>query len=66
MSHFYNPEKRQKTYGFLTFSGGIEIWHWNKMGQIGQRMYTSRIILFNLFIYALTPTSLQLYQTLTL
>ena len=32
MSHFYNPWKRQKTYGFLTFSGGIEIWHWTKMG----------------------------------
>ena len=22
--HFYNPWKRQKTFGFLTFSGGIE------------------------------------------
>ena len=25
MSHFYTPEKRQKTIGFLTFSGGIEM-----------------------------------------
>ena len=24
MSHFYTPWKRQKTFGFLTFSGGIE------------------------------------------
>ena len=30
MAHFYTPWKRQKTYGFLTFSGGIEIWHWTK------------------------------------
>ena len=32
VSHFYTPWKRQKTFGFLTFSGGIEIWHWTKMG----------------------------------
>ena len=25
MSHFYIPWKRQKTYGFLTFSGVIEV-----------------------------------------
>ena len=25
MSHFYTPRKRQKTYGFLTFSGRIEM-----------------------------------------
>ena len=25
VSHFYTPWKRQKTYGFLTFSGGIEM-----------------------------------------
>ena len=37
VSHFYTPWKRQKTFGFLTFSeglaflGGIEMWHWNKM-----------------------------------
>ena len=31
MSHFYTPWKRQKTIGFLTFSG-IEMWHWTKMG----------------------------------
>ena len=30
MSRFYAPWKRQKTYSFLTFSGGIEIWHWTK------------------------------------
>ena len=32
VSHFYTPWKRQKTFGFLTFSGGIEMWHWTKMG----------------------------------
>ena len=26
MSYFYTPWKLQKTYGFLTFSGGIEMW----------------------------------------
>ena len=31
MSHFYPPWKRQKTYGFLTFSGGMEVWHWTKI-----------------------------------
>ena len=30
--HFYTPWKRQKTKGFLTFSGGAEMWHWTKMG----------------------------------
>ena len=33
MSHFYAPWKHQKTYGFLTFSRGIEIWHWTEMGK---------------------------------
>ena len=32
VSHFYTLWKRQKTFGFLTFSGGIEMWHWTKMG----------------------------------
>ena len=30
--HFYTPWKRQKTFGFLTSSGGIEMWHWTKTG----------------------------------
>ena len=30
--HFYTPWKRQKTFGFLTFSGGLEMWRWTKMG----------------------------------
>ena len=29
---FCTPWKRQETKGFLTFSEGIEIWHWIKMG----------------------------------
>ena len=32
VSHSYTPWKRQKTKGFLMFSGGIEMWHWNKIG----------------------------------
>ena len=32
VSHFYIPWKRQTTFGFLTFSGGIEMRHWTKMG----------------------------------
>ena len=32
VSHLYTPWKRQKTFGFLTFSEGIEMWHWTKMG----------------------------------
>ena len=30
--HFYTPWKHQKTKGFQMFSGGIEMWHWTKMG----------------------------------
>ena len=32
VSHFYTPRKGQKTKGFLTFSGGIEMWYLTKMG----------------------------------
>ena len=32
VSHFYTSWKRQKTFGFLTFSGSIEMWHWTKVG----------------------------------
>ena len=30
MFHFYTPWKRQKTFGFLTFSGAIKIENWVK------------------------------------
>ena len=36
MFQFYTPWKK----GFLTFSGSIEIEHWDKMGQIGDRNET--------------------------
>ena len=36
VSHIYTPWKRQKTKGFLTFSGGIEMWHWTKMVSIAK------------------------------
>ena len=32
MFHFLTPWKRQKIFGLLTFSGGIEMEHWAKMG----------------------------------
>ena len=32
MFHFYTPWIRQKTKGFLTYSGGIEMEHWVKTG----------------------------------
>ena len=31
MFHFYTPRKREKTFGFLTVSGVIEMEHWAKM-----------------------------------
>ena len=31
-SALYTPLKSQRAFGFLTFSGGIEIEHWTKMG----------------------------------
>ena len=32
MFHFYIPWIRQKTFGFLTFTGDTEMEHWAKMG----------------------------------
>ena len=32
MLYFYTPWKRQKSKGFLMFSGGIEMEDWAKMG----------------------------------
>ena len=32
MFYFYTPWKRQKTFGFQMFSGGIEMGHWAKLG----------------------------------
>ena len=32
VSHFYTPWKRQRTFGFLTFSGGTKMENWSKMG----------------------------------
>ena len=31
VSHFYTSWKHQKTKGFLTFSGGVEMDYWAKM-----------------------------------
>ena len=32
MFHFYSPWKYQKTFGFLIFSGCIEVEQWLKIG----------------------------------
>ena len=32
MLHFYTPRMRQKTFGFLMFSEGIEMQNWTKTG----------------------------------
>ena len=54
MSHFYTPWKRQKTCGFLTFSGGIEMWHWTKIGLF---------ITWNLLFARCTPNAkIKLYK----
>ena len=34
VSHFYTSWKLQKTFGFLTFSEGREMWYWTNMGQV--------------------------------
>ena len=34
LSHLHTPWKRLKTFGSLTFSGGVEMWHWTKMGSV--------------------------------
>ena len=31
---FYTPWKHQKTFGFLVFSGGIEMENWPEMGKL--------------------------------
>ena len=35
MFHFYTPEKGQNR-GFLTFSDGLEMKHWAKIGQYNE------------------------------
>ena len=39
MFHFYTPGKRQKTFGLLTFSRGIEMEHWAEMDLIETQWY---------------------------
>ena len=34
MSHFYAFWKRQQTFGFRTFSGGIKMKHWFEMSRV--------------------------------
>ena len=58
MSHFYTPWKRQKTIGFLTFSGDIETWHWTKLGNLLLLNH-----LFSLLWYSLWKTKYHLSKT---
>ena len=55
MSHFYTPWKRQKTKGFLTFSGGIEMEYWVKMSYnehlIEHNFKTKFKMFFSIFLY---------------
>ena len=37
MFHFYTPWKRQKTFGFLLFSDGIEMEHWANQEKFHQK-----------------------------
>ena len=53
MSHFYTLWKRQKTTGFLTFSGGIEMWHWSKMGEKGGLQWIKVFMIRFYFVSAL-------------
>ena len=43
MLHFYTPWKRQKTKGLLTFSEGIEMEHWAKMGWTSQLVHDKNL-----------------------
>ena len=40
MFHLYPPLKRQKTFGFLTFSEGVEKENWTKMGYTHSHVMT--------------------------
>ena len=52
MSHFYNPWKCQKTYGFLTFTGGkkcdIELKWINGVFNISDDVITTQQIKMNI------------------
>ena len=39
MFHFYTPWNRQKTIGFLTFLGGIEIERWYENAQYKRQFW---------------------------
>ena len=45
MFHFYAPWKRQKTFDFLTFSGGIGMEHQAKMGQDAHKHRIDRCLM---------------------
>ena len=54
MLHFYTTWKRQKTKGFLTFSGAIEMGCWVRMGSAIQTQFCDKCK--NLTVELITPT----------
>ena len=57
VSHFYTPWKRQKTFGFLTLSGGIEC-------GIGLKWVNVLVLLYLLFCFMLFLCRNQIYKWL--
>ena len=53
MFYLYTPRKRQETFGFMTFSGDIEMKHWVKIDlkQVWQIFINSETFETNLRIY---------------
>ena len=49
MSHFYTPWKRQKTFDFPTFSGGIEMEYWANWVKNPRFTAYNALILFQYF-----------------
>ena len=56
MLYLYNPWKRQKAFGLLTFSGGIEMENWAKMVESFSDIYIqSSIYILNYASWYLFP-----------
>ena len=49
MLHFYTPGKRQKTFGFLTLSRGIEMENWVKNGLILYFFFSATLLYVAVF-----------------
>ena len=49
MFNFYTPWKSYKTFGFRTFSGGIKVEQWAKMGEARNNLFTTESFLQDFF-----------------